>query len=260
MLEIEVRRWALVIGHPGHELRAFHFCERAHPSIAVLTDGSGSHGIPRIAETRQLTVDIGASPAAVFGMLTDRDAYALLQAGDAAPLMQVVDRLSSGFLANRITAVLTDAAEGYNPVHDLCRALTEAAIHRCGRPMELFEFDLAGSPRGTGDGIHLELDDAAFGRKLAAVERYSALAAEAAAAFEHYGADAFRTEFLRRAAPIALAAADYVPYYERVGNERVREGRYATVLRYGTHVRPVIEAILRESLAAADALTHYPVH
>ncbi len=100
----------------------------------------------------------------------------------------------------------------------------------------------------------------AFGRKLAAVQRYGSLAGEAAAAFEQYGLDAFRTEFLRRAAPVCLAAPDHVPYYERVGVERVREGRYAAVLRYGTHVRPVIEAILSESLVPADALPHDPLH
>ena len=121
-------------------------------------------------------------------------------------------------------------------------------------------FDLAGSPRGTGDGIHLELDDAAFGRKLAAVQRYSALAAEATAAFEHYGADAFRAEFLRRAAPITLAAADYVPYAS--GSAPSASGRTVTRRFFDTALtyRPVIEAILRESVAAADALTHYPVH
>jgi hypothetical protein len=260
MSEIETNRWTVVVGHPGHELRAFHFCERTRPCLAVLTDGSGSQGVPRIAETTRLAADIGARPVAVFGQFTDKDAYSLLQSGDATPLREVVDALARDFLAHGTTAVLTDAAEGYNPVHDLCRALTEAAVRRCGRPIELFELDLAGSPAGSGDGIRLELDDAAFGRKLAAVERYGPLAAEAAAAFDQYGLGAFRIEFLRRAQPLTLAPADYVPYYEQVGLERVRQGRYATVLRYGTHVRPIIEAILSESVQPVDALTYHPLH
>jgi hypothetical protein len=260
MLEIEARRWALVVGHPGHELRAFHFCERARPTFAVITDGSGSHGIPRIAETRQLAEELRVSSSPVFGALTDKDAYALLQSGDLAPLMQIVDTLGRAFAADGITAVLADAAEGYNPVHDLCRALAESAVSQCGRAIELFEFDLAGPPNSAGDGIHLALDDAAFDRKLAAVRRYGSLAAEAAAAFEQHGLESFRTEFLRRAAPMSLAASDHIPYYERVGAERVREGRYSTVLRYGTHVRPVIEGILRGSVVSVDALTHHPLH
>lgn len=260
MLEIEARRWALVVGHPGHELRAFHFCERARPALAVITDGSGSHGIPRITETRQLAEELGVVPVAVFGRLTDKEAYALLHSGDLAPLMQIVDTLARAFTDDGITAVLADAAEGYNPVHDLCRALAEAAVSQCGRAIELYEFDLAGPPNGSGDGIHLVLDDAAFDRKLAAVRRYGSLAGEAAAAFEQHGLQSFRTEFLRRAAPISLAASDHVPYYERVGAERVRERRYSTVLRYGTHVRPVMEAILNVSPVPANARTHDSLH
>ena len=34
------------------------------------------------------------------------------------------------------------------------------------------------------------------------------------------------------------------PYYEQVGEARVRSGLYASVLRYGSHVRPVIDALL----------------
>jgi hypothetical protein len=260
MAEIEARRWALVVGHPGHELRAFHFCERARPSLAVITDGSGSHGVPRILETRQLAEELGAAPAAVFGRLTDKEAYALLQSGDLVPLMQIVDTLAQGFAAAGITAVLADAAEGYNPVHDLCRALAEAAVSRCGRPIELFELDLVGSPDGSGEGIHLTLDDAAFDRKLAAVRRYGSLAGEAAAAFEQHGLQSFRNEFLRRAEAMRLPTSDHVPYYERVGLERVREGRYSTVLRYETHVRPVLEAILSDSLVPVDARTHDSLH
>lgn len=130
MLEIEARRWALVVGHPGHELRAFHFCERARPSLAVITDGSGSHGIPRIAETRQLAEELGVSPSAVFGVLTDRKAYALLQSGDRAALMQIVDTLARAFVVT--------GSRPYWPTR--------------------------------------ALDDAAFGRKLAAVQRYGSLA------------------------------------------------------------------------------------
>jgi hypothetical protein len=117
MSEVEARRWALVVGHPGHELRAFHFCERARPLLAVITDGSGSHGIPRISETRQLAEELRVLPADVFGVLTDKDAYALLQSGDLVPLMQIVDTLARAFAAHGVTAVLADAAEGYNPVH-----------------------------------------------------------------------------------------------------------------------------------------------
>jgi hypothetical protein len=35
-------RAALVIAHPGHELRALHWLRLSRPCVFVLTDGSGS--------------------------------------------------------------------------------------------------------------------------------------------------------------------------------------------------------------------------
>lgn len=138
-----------------------------------------------------------------------------------------------------ITAVVTDASEEYNPLHDVCRALTECAVAQCGaNAPRLWELDLIGDPRGSGTGVRLQLDDAAFGRKLDAVKRYQPLAAEAA--FDVHGIDAFRTEFLREAAAMQLPPSSHVPHYERIGDERVRAGRYDTTLRYGQHVRAVV--------------------
>jgi len=44
--------WFLILAHPGHELRAYHFLERVCPFVAVMTDGSGSIGTPRVDESR----------------------------------------------------------------------------------------------------------------------------------------------------------------------------------------------------------------
>jgi hypothetical protein len=76
------------------------------------------------------------------------------------------------------------------------------------------------------------------------VRRYAPLAAEAAAAFDLHGVEAFRTEFFRPAEAMPLPPSTYVPQYEQIGNERVRAGRYDTTLRYGQHVRPVLAALL----------------
>ena len=69
-----------------------------------------------------------------------------------------------------------------------------------------------------------------------------------------YGQDAFRIEFLRRVVDQPPPPASWIPYYEEVGEARVREGRYASVLRYGAHVKPVIEGIL-ESVRPAHYAT-----
>ena len=251
----------VVVAHPGHELRVLEFIARTKPFVAVLTDGSASVGRSRLGHTTALLEEMGATPAAVYGRFTDRDAYARLMDGDSSPFVAAALELSAMIHAYQITAIATDAAEGYNPVHDVCRVLAEAAAGAVSpAPPALFEFDLVGDPDGRGDGIRLGLDDPAFARKMDAIRRYTELAGEAQAAFDAYGIDAFRIEFLRRARSSELAPPSEIPYYERVGDERVRQGRYSHVLRYGAHVRPVMAALLELCAAGTHASALNPFH
>ena len=96
--------------------------------------------------------------------------------------------------------------------------------------------------------------------RMEAVASYDTLKAEAEAAFAHYGRDAFRVEFLRRVCAEAQPpATSWIPFYEQVGEARVREGRYRSVLRYEANVKPVIERLLTLSPGShADAL--YTLH
>jgi hypothetical protein len=185
--------------------------------------------------------------------MSDRDAYAALMAADARPFLPLLTTIADMLARVRARAVVIDAAEGYNPVHDICHWIGRSAVaiaRQLGAEIELFELDLVSRPDGAGDGVRLVLDDEAFARKLEAVARYDTLRAEAEAAFAHYGRDAFRVEWLRRVAEDALPPeASWIPYYEQVGEARVREGRYGSVLRYEAHVRPVIAQLLTSRLA-----------
>lgn len=230
--------------------------ERVRPSVVVLTDGSGSTSDSRLEYSRALLAQAGARPAATFGPLTDRAAYAALMAADAGPFLACVDQLTDTFLAEGVRAVLVDAAEGYNPVHDICHWIGRAATvraRRLGVPIELFELALASHPDTAGDGLRLLLDDQAFARKLDATSRYVALRAEADAAFSRYGQDAFRVEFLRRVLDAPAPPPSWIPHYEEVGEARVREGRYASVLRYRSHVSPVVDRLLESVQPTAYA-------
>jgi hypothetical protein len=182
----------------------------------------------------------------MYGAMTDRAAYAHLMNGNAMPFVELGEALADRFADAAITAVLVDAAEGYNPVHDVCHWMGRAAASRASRggtAIRVFEVDLVGRPDGAGPGITIALDDAAFTRKLAAAGRYSALAGEVDTAFARHGVGAFRREFFRDAPAAGIPPGDWVPHYERVGAERVREGRYRTALRYSAHVRPIVAAL-----------------
>jgi hypothetical protein len=253
--------WILVFAHPGHELRAYHLLERVRPTVVVLTDGSGSTADSRLEDSRALLIQAGALPATSFGAVTDREAYAALMASDARPFLAQVHALADTLVTEGVRAVVVDAAEGYNPVHDVCHWIGRAATTRArrfGAPNDLYELDLISHPDSTGDGLRLVLDDDAFARKLDATSRYVALKAEADAAFDRYGREAFRIEFLRRVTDGEPPPASWIPYYEEVGEARVREGRYSSVLRYSSHVKPVIDTLLasvRPMPYAADLRT-----
>jgi hypothetical protein len=248
------RSWVLLFAHPGHELRAHHFMECVRPSVGFLTDGSGSTSESRLEDSHALLARVGARPAVTLGALTDRQAYRALMAADAEPFLDQVNWLADTLLTEGVEAVLVDAAEGYNPVHDICHWVARAATARVrhfGVDIALFELDLIADPDPPDDGLRLVLDDQSFMRKLDAIACYVALQAEAQAAFDRHGQDAFRVEFLRRVGDRVPPPASWIPYYEEVGETRVRAGRYTSVLRYGSHVRPVIERLLA-SVQLAD--------
>src|SRR5262249_61370443 len=116
-------RWLLTFAHPGHELRVHHVLERTRPTVVVLTDGAGAAGVSRAHCTLDLLARTGAAPGSVFCPLSDPQADSALLARDAEPFVNVCDRIAEFLRCTGTQAMVIDAAEGYNPVHDLCHLL-----------------------------------------------------------------------------------------------------------------------------------------
>jgi hypothetical protein len=252
-------REALVIGHPGHELRVDGWLTIARPLTFVVTDGSGATGVGRIASTEAILRDAGASRGSVFGALSDRAAYAAILSRDSSVWCALADALAREFVESDIASVAGDAWEGYNPVHDVCRLVIDAAValasQRSGRAIVNWSFPLVGRPDLVPPGAETRvfvLDDAAFERKMAKASRYCELTPDVAWSLDAYGRDAFRTEVLTRAETAGWDDTRFLhekPFYETHGETRVGEGKYRELIRYRDHVAP-IAAELR-SLAGA---------
>jgi hypothetical protein len=252
------RRALLVIGHPGHELRIHGWLELARPEVWVLTDGSGHGDAGRLGSTQALLARAGATPGPVFGRWRDRDAYRILLDGDVAAVDALVRELAGALVTGAVDYVVADACEGFNPVHDLCRLVVDAALitarARAAHAIDSLEFALEGSPllwAGGSEVLSCELDDAALERKLAAARAYPELRDEVDRAVATHGASAFRFERLYRVVPLATLAGRFEdkPLYERYGEERVAAGHYAEVLRHAQHFAPLAAAV--SALAAA---------
>src|SRR5262249_33838364 len=142
--------------------------------------------------------------------------------------------------------VVTDATEGYNPVHDLCRPIAGAACEyarRAGLSVRQYEFAPVGAPRRPNgrDVVH-ELDDSTLAAKIAAARSYVPLPGALAERIGLFGAEACRRESLC-AVDDWTATVEWScgrPLYETLGEERVAAGRYDDVIRYRDHVEPIL--------------------
>ena len=266
---------AIVIAHPGHEVRLHGWLERERPLVLVLTDGSGREGRSRIASTARYLEKFGARRGRVFGRFTDLEVYRAVLARDFSVFTSLCDELADAFVAEGVCTVVGDASEGYNSTHDICRLVVNASIELAARsderPIANYDFPVVARPDHCpaplrARALWLRLDDETFARKLSAArEFYPALAAETADALQgrgdervsgHFklkddehaatdldGLDTFRVECLR---PVSNGDAPFesrVPFYELQGEMRVAEGLYKQVIRFGEHMRPLAAAL-----------------
>ena len=248
------QRCALVVGHPGHELRVWGWMRAVGPLVAVLTDGSGHEGHPRLQLSREICTRAKATPSELFGLVTDAAIYQAVLQGDASFFIDLADRLTAWLVREQITIVVGDAIEGYNPTHDLCRILLNRAVRLAcsARPVTTYAFDLTGPPGPPAEGpavsVTLSPDDLAV--KIATCRAYGhdvggTLVTEIDGLLEQHGEVLFGREYLipEDAWRNAAAPAGYRPYYETYGERQVAAGHYRTVIRYDEHVRPLIHAL-----------------
>lgn len=251
---------ALVIAHPGHELRIHGWLERARPICFVLTDGSGSKASSRLDATSNILERAGARAGSVYGWKTDRELYAAVLRGDHALYLNLAQTLADSLLQEKIDYVVGDACEGYNSGHDVCNlvrkaALTIATKHRRNY-IPCYDFALAGppqcaSPKDAQGHLHIYLDEKALARKLAAARAYEELRGEMEAALARWGEASFALECLRPATALRPedGLPDQTPFYEEFGQARVKEGHYHEILRRRQHILPLAEALYRHAQA-----------
>ena len=247
---------AIIVAHPGHELRVHHWMERKRPLYFCLTEGSGGAAESRMASTTLLLESVGATPGRLYGRYADKDVYRLLLGGRIEVFVKLAQELADALTAADVDCVAGDAVEGFNPAHDVCRFVIDGAVDlarsRTGRAIQNYEFVLDGSPDDCPDAVRedatwIHLDEAALDRKVESALQYPELRDEVKAALQRFGKGAFAVECLRPTTThlmIEKFSRD-LPDYERYGETRVREGRYDEVIRYRQHVLPVRTAIER---------------
>jgi hypothetical protein len=249
-----VSRSAVVVAHPGHELRVFHWLERERPLYFCLTEGSGGAADSRMDSTTAVLERSGAVQGGLYGRYSDKQVYRMLLDGRTEVFVQLAAEIADALMAAGVESVAGDAVEGFNPSHDVCRFVIDGAVEivrrRTGRALENREFVLDSRPDDCPEGVRadatwIRLDDAALDRKIDAALQYPELRDEVQAALARFGRNAFGVECLRPATTrLMIERFEHeLPIYERHGEQRQREGRYDDVIRYRQHVLPVRAAI-----------------
>ena len=242
----------LILAHPGHELRIHHWLEIAKPRVYLLTDGSGGKETSRTRYSRDLVDAAGATRGAVFGDIPDGAWYEALLAGNHDFLVGVFSRMRDDLATAKNVQIVSDAVDGYNPIHDLAYAFGQALCRGLGKTAKVGkQLCSAAVPNVAGRvEVAIQLSQAARARKMVAVETYSPLADEARRILER-DPQCFDRE--------NLISQDFdwnsswIPEWELIGKQRVADGRYRKCITYRENVQPAARRLISESAAAFAA-------
>ncbi len=241
-------RSALILSHPGHELRIYKFLEVHQPLVYVLTDGSGAKAKSQIDSTAKVLQKTGASPGKVFGRFTDREFHEVIFHQKIGILYDLIEELEEDLKARGIELLAGDACEGFHPTHDLCRYLINALASRCG--LENYDFTIEGPPHECPNelkkkALWIYLSDEDVERKLAGATHYPELLPQVKGVLRRQGRTPFLTECLR---PVEESQRfktweTPLPFYESYTTKQAKEGKNCKVISFEKHLRPLAEKI-----------------
>ena len=258
------RRAALVIAHPAHEIRVFHWLSRVRPHTYILTQGSrsGADSTRRLASERLIEAQ-GATIAKTWGSVWDRDLYDMLLTSEYAAVLRWADELAADFIARDVDLVVADNWQHYNVAHDLTYVIALLATERAGRVLgrkitlvtyPVVPAALTPSAPSALIAADIRLPDAAAAAKNTAIAQIPGIASESADIDSAEGVDAYLFETFHHALPLeeVLQTPRETPLYEVFGEQRVRAGIYTEIVRW-PHLLRACEALVKANSATAQA-------
>jgi hypothetical protein len=119
---------ALIVGHPGHELRLYGWMSTEKPNVHVLTTGSRhSSDFSRIKACGDMLGRLGVSKGQLFGTVQDTEFYGVVRQARTEQIHKWVDVLRDDLLASGNDLVVFDAWQGFSPTHDLAHVMARVA-------------------------------------------------------------------------------------------------------------------------------------
>jgi hypothetical protein len=256
---------ALVIAHPGHELRLYDWLHASRPDVHILTNGSrASTTRARREASAALISSSGGALRDVWQGVLDTELYACIIEQRHGPFLDWTQRLADDLVQREIDLVVTDAWQYYNIAHDLthlmARVAAAEASARLGRKIDVLDCQVAPAALApTAPNVPLycakRLSAAEAEAKRAASHLYPGVEIEVSDIETHEAELAYTLERLFEPAPIALLRAPPTakPAYEVYGEARVASGLYKSVLRWSNAATLIDTLCERYDLAADHA-------
>lgn len=234
--------YILVLAHPGHELRIHHWIELHKPVVYLLTDGSGGKMKSRTHYSKDVIHRAGGRSGAVFGEISDKDWYDSILNHRSELFINVINTIVDDIPAGHRIQIVSDAVDGYNPMHDLAWAFGQSIHNRLAHHNVVIP-NLCSAAIPNVDGkteVSIQLDAEARKRKIASVQGYTPLADEAKRVLE-LDPTAFDQETL--ISQNFDWREDHSPQWETIGKDRVASGLYQDCITYNEHVRPMLQLL-----------------
>lgn len=247
---------ALIIGHPGHELRAYKFLKDSKPDVYILTDGSGHNNNSRLHQSVKLIESLGATYKNTIIPFTDKELYNIILSGDLDKIRQVKDLLLNSIKENNYDQIFGDALEGFNPTHDICRYIINGIVSELeksnpSKSILNYDFVLDKGPNNlsheeNSNGFSLQLSQSELDMKVQAALNYPELKAEVEMAVERFGLSSFSWESYGIITDLnqTISWETPFPHYEEIGKKRVASGSYTTCIEFEKHIKPIAEICL----------------
>lgn len=252
--EMDFGKSALLIAHPAHELLLYGWMVEAQPTVYCLTTGAAYGQTPRIQRTEQVIEQTQSSLGKIFGRYEDQTLYTLLLENQTAPLIDLTWELADALVDNQIETVVGDAAEGEILVHDVWRAIIDAAVRLTAghyrHQLQNLEFAIETMPNKVRD-LHdrvLSLDRARIVQKEKAIGSYVEIQPEVDRLMERYGSDLIRQEVVRSACSANkwLVGQSKATKYEQRAQMHVTQGRYQVAMSFDQHILPLLKDLESE--------------
>lgn len=249
---------ALVMAHPGHELKLHGWLRTVRPSVHTLTTGSRHlHQTERLRASDRLCESLSLAKGAFFGEVFDADFYNVILRKQTEIVHEWTDRLRDHFNRRSCSIVVCDAWQGFSIAHDLIHVMTriaaaEAAV-KSGRDIDVFEF--APVPESLPGLFRLDKapDEFQLSKEL---EHEKILAAQSMPDLHELQeyldavgqAELMREKFYRPRPLEDLLEPERPPLYEQYGAERVQDGHYERAILW-RDVRPIVSSLLKRRRA-----------